>query len=744
MTSYQQTETSSSCTFADSFNFVASEGGSPGATSQTVQLSAGTTASPIAFVITPGSDTSWDSGTLTTRLNITSGNTDIRIVSIQVSRYNNSCTKSEDLGAWTTGSSGLSAGVVESSISLSAATNPSSTDSLVVLYTLESTAAHGNSSLGFTSNQLIDAPTSRAATVVLEQADFRARNDDGNEFSATWKAPINTSWSQTKGQTFRLRVAIRNAGTGSIQDSYNLEYSRNGAAFQTIGTGGVTPNSQVSIAESGLVDGGPTTQQITSGVFVPGTTEDSVGQFSPTSSGNITLDAGEITEIEWALKLQDGGVDSIWVPGDSCALRVIGLDSYAALAQFDVVEQVALTVPAGEVILSSAVPSTSIGITGVNLQIPTTVLDASPGTATTTTTTEPGPIDIPAASVLAAFSGPSSSFVLGGVSTSTSPALLSSGVPQASVQVSGIQVAATPAISGMTLEPTATVAGPIAINLSSVVADGTVPAATASLGGQRISATPVTAGPTVEGVSFDLGVRPVSSEPTTLTASVPSTSTLTGLGIRVRAVNALLTIPGAGVPLGATSIALNLVNASMSMPDATVRKDVVRIPASPAALSLSVLNSGVQLGFVSAAAIPASISGSVPDVAATGAGSVLVDAATASITVPIGGVRVGIVRAISTPAAGNMEVTTQAVTLSAPPGPTAVLLPIIVSGSCPIAIVGNINSFSDTLVVPFKHRALIHRPSFTIRTEREVVTLAPRINKVEITTDHGPTWIQEV
>jgi hypothetical protein len=69
--------------------------------------------------------------------------------------------------------------------------------------------------------------TGTAAT--LDQFGFRARNDDGSETSATWKAAQNTAFTVVPDEPFRLRVGVNVVGDAP-RKRFKLQYRKVGDA----------------------------------------------------------------------------------------------------------------------------------------------------------------------------------------------------------------------------------------------------------------------------------------------------------------------------------------------------------------------------------------------------------------------------------------------------------------------------------------------------------------------------------
>jgi hypothetical protein len=141
--------------------------------------------------------------------------------------------------------------------------------------------------------------------ILPEQVNFRFRNDDGNETTATWRAAETTNDSIAVSTTFRLRTKMRErGGGGAVLFGGDLFYSKNGGAYTAI----TTSSSNIKlVTSSNVADGTATTEQLTStGAYNAGSVD---------SDGSVT-DVGcslSSTEFEHVLQLVSGDVS----PGDT-------------------------------------------------------------------------------------------------------------------------------------------------------------------------------------------------------------------------------------------------------------------------------------------------------------------------------------------------------------------------------------------------------------------------------------------
>lgn len=149
-------------------------------------------------------------------------------------------------------------------------------------------------------------------TASLTQSAYRFRNDDGNEVTATWIDALNTPITfladiNNTEAVFRLRIGITETAGGAINNTaYPLEYSLNGGAWTVVGLSGATHFT----LGANVVDGTPTTQQITSGTYSADPSEydeDNSIQNAPSWGGNDNVEYEACLSIEPAL-VNDGDI----------------------------------------------------------------------------------------------------------------------------------------------------------------------------------------------------------------------------------------------------------------------------------------------------------------------------------------------------------------------------------------------------------------------------------------------------
>jgi len=135
--------------------------------------------------------------------------------------------------------------------------------------------------------------------VAFTQTDFRFRNDDGSESTATWKAAVNTNITVdvTSGDVkVRVRLAAQEVGTTAATFAANLFLSKNGGVYAQVGA---ATSSVKSVDSTNLTDNAATTQQITAFTFVAGRVDDVDG--TTTATASIVQNSG--TEFEFMVQL---------------------------------------------------------------------------------------------------------------------------------------------------------------------------------------------------------------------------------------------------------------------------------------------------------------------------------------------------------------------------------------------------------------------------------------------------------
>ncbi len=134
------------------------------------------------------------------------------------------------------------------------------------------------------------------------QKQFRGRNDDGTEATATWIVALNTNWTQDSNKNFRVRFTLQaDAGVTNVTPiSPSLYYSLNGGAYTQ-----VTSSSNVVrlFTSANVTDATATTQQISGGLgltYLAG----SVQTTSSTGVSRAVSGGVHVDEDEWCLQIR--------------------------------------------------------------------------------------------------------------------------------------------------------------------------------------------------------------------------------------------------------------------------------------------------------------------------------------------------------------------------------------------------------------------------------------------------------
>lgn len=148
--------------------------------------------------------------------------------------------------------------------------------------------------------------------MTLVQAHFRGRGDHEALNSATFDYDPDTSWTQQTGKPFRVRFEVQETSGSADTIGGTLEASVDGGAYFPV----TTTSGTVTAAYSEHFDDEDTTSQ----VIGRGTTAFTAGEGSQDGLvASISL-AGAVTEVEYAIKVSQGG---------TIVLRVADLDTYA-------------------------------------------------------------------------------------------------------------------------------------------------------------------------------------------------------------------------------------------------------------------------------------------------------------------------------------------------------------------------------------------------------------------------------
>jgi len=168
---------------------------------------------------------------------------------------------------------------------------------------------------------------------IRTQFNFRARNDDGTESTATWKAALDSNWTQNVDETFRLRIRCTQGGGTANGFVPTLQYNLNSAGWND-----VTTSSSVvrAVSSANVTDEEATTEQIDPGGNALAYTAGKVSEDG--QCGSYTFGSGQDTENEFVLQIRSVDVAN----NDTVQFRVVDfnveLDSYSVTPQATVSE----------------------------------------------------------------------------------------------------------------------------------------------------------------------------------------------------------------------------------------------------------------------------------------------------------------------------------------------------------------------------------------------------------------------
>ena len=175
-------------------------------------------------------------------------------------------------------------------------------------------------------------------TPTLDQNAFRARNDNGSETTATWKAANNTNWSQAVDTNFRVRFLIQEkAGNNPVNMTCQLQYNLAGAGWNN-----VTGSSSVVRASSStqFTDGTLTTEQMGGAQSFSDGEMDEVDGLC--NAPEADMGANQETEFEFSLQIRSVDVTN----GQTLQLRCtynVGTATYTNTPTITVVEGTSYT-----------------------------------------------------------------------------------------------------------------------------------------------------------------------------------------------------------------------------------------------------------------------------------------------------------------------------------------------------------------------------------------------------------------
>jgi hypothetical protein len=155
------------------------------------------------------SNTIYNAGDYTVRFQVITANMNITWANVAVDKINDAslCSRyTNDIirSVFTTNQLLSATGVYSATFSGDAPTGASTLDKVKFEFRF-SNGAMTAQSVTIRLSQQFDTPFTLA---ILGQGAYRARNDDGNETGATWKAALNTPWPQQGAEIVRVRTVV--------------------------------------------------------------------------------------------------------------------------------------------------------------------------------------------------------------------------------------------------------------------------------------------------------------------------------------------------------------------------------------------------------------------------------------------------------------------------------------------------------------------------------------------------------
>ena len=188
-------------------------GGTGASTESSWTLDNGQTAVIAALITDAGAVDlhTWAAGPWTVLLNATAGNKNVDLEAIHICRLDSAGNVVATVGSATAIGTPLAAGVYTTEVAGTAQTHAAG-DRVGIYITVRNTVANMTNAIGITFNQTVTTPITAPS---LTQSAYRARNDDGDEASATWQAATDTAWTQPAGERFRVRCVVGSAAAGA-------------------------------------------------------------------------------------------------------------------------------------------------------------------------------------------------------------------------------------------------------------------------------------------------------------------------------------------------------------------------------------------------------------------------------------------------------------------------------------------------------------------------------------------------
>jgi len=158
-------------------------------------------------------------------------------------------------------------------------------------------------------------------TAAFDQTQFRFRNDDGTEVTATWRQSVNVDDTQDTSTTYRVRFTVEETAGGAANNKlWQAEISLNGAARQDV----TTSSSVVIAVNSQLTEGNDCTQIISSSTFI--STNNGQSEDGEAGGGGNDYAGSDKGEYEFSYQIVDGDVSDT----DDIDIRIFLLNAYTS------------------------------------------------------------------------------------------------------------------------------------------------------------------------------------------------------------------------------------------------------------------------------------------------------------------------------------------------------------------------------------------------------------------------------
>jgi len=185
-------------------------GGSAGSGELSVEIYKAAIQAGVMFESPAVGETTWDSGTYTVRLNVTTAVADLNLIEVHVCRVNSSCASQATVGSTTGLSISMGTTGVKQVDVTGAQQSAVSTDRIYIVLIFQQTS-HANATFGFTPDQDIDTPIVPAGQDYVKVIDETLQSIEGKLSPRTMKRILNETLQSVEGE-LRARTMKRILG----------------------------------------------------------------------------------------------------------------------------------------------------------------------------------------------------------------------------------------------------------------------------------------------------------------------------------------------------------------------------------------------------------------------------------------------------------------------------------------------------------------------------------------------------